>query len=210
MRIKLPFLFLLAFLFVGCYKLDITVESANYDTRGAQVFYWVRNNSGADISRVEWCLNGAYYYSADIPKNGDNLILSDFAKRDGTRYDYAAVKPIELKAKSKAGSYSVLFADIPAPAAENTGRVALTWSPDVTAENTTADGSRVLLSVSLGSAGSKIDSAPIVEYLRGVIAEKSRADFAPYNEDNLKKELLENIKLISPDVCELLITRLEL
>lgn len=73
-------------------------------------------------------------------------------------------------------------------------RVVLTWSPDVTAENTTADGSRVLLSVSLGSAGSKIDSAPIVEYLRGVIAEKSRADFAPYNEDNLKKELLENIK----------------
>ena len=54
----------------------------------------------------------------------------------------------------------------------------------------------MLLSVSLGSAESKIDSAPIVEYLRGVIviAEKSRADFAPYNEDNLKKELLENIK----------------
>ena len=70
----------------------------------------------------------------------------------------------------------------------------------------------MLLSVSLGSAESKIDSAPIVEYLRGVIviAEKSRADFAPYNEDNLKKELLENIKLISPDVRELLITRLEL
>lgn len=62
MRIKLPFLFLLAFLFVGCSKLDITVEIANYDTRGAQVFYWVRNNSGADISRTDFA-----------PYNEDNL-----------------------------------------------------------------------------------------------------------------------------------------
>lgn len=109
---------LLAFLcalFSSCaaQNLNISVENNSTDFHAPQVFYWVNNNTGAEIKNLEWSLNGVYFYTADLPVDGDHLDLFDFAKKDGTRYDYYAIKPIELKAKCKAGRYAVKFDDIP-------------------------------------------------------------------------------------------------
>lgn len=105
---------LLAFLFAlfsSCtaQNLNISVENNSTDYQAPQVFYWVNNNTGAEIKNLEWSLNGVYFYTADLPVDGDHLDLFDFAKKDGTCYDYYAIKPIELKAKCKAGRYEKII-----------------------------------------------------------------------------------------------------
>lgn len=202
-----PFLFCFAILFVSCsaQNLKINVENNSTDYHAPQVFYWVNNNTGAEIKNLEWSLNGVYFYTADLPVDGDHLDLFDFAKSDGMRYDYYSVKPIELKAKCKAGRYAVKFDDIPfdfgavMPSVDDykSEKIVYSWSDEFTTENKTADGVVVSLSVVFGYKTD--DKATLTEitarkeiiavYLRQFIAQKSAADLSPKNEDILQTEI---------------------
>lgn len=202
-----PFLFCLAVLFSSCsaQNLKINVENNSNDPCSPQVFCWVNNDTGAEIKNLEWSLNGVYFYTADLPVDGDHLDLFDFAKKDGTRYDYYAIKPIELKAKCKAGRYAVKFDDIPfdfgavIPSVDDykSADVVYSWTADFAAENKTADGAVVSLSVSFGYKTD--DKATLTEimaqkdiitvYLRQFIAQKSAADLSPKKEDSLQTEI---------------------
>jgi len=182
--------------FVSCsaQNLNISVENNSKDFNVPQVFYWVNNNTGAGIKNIEWTLNGVYFYTADLPIDGDRLELFDFAKKDGSRYDYYSVKPIELKAKCSKGRYSVKFDDIPyefevADYYKTSGDV-YSWTEEFTVENKTADGVAVSLSVSFGykpddtTTPSEIASYDFIikDYLKVFIAQKNAADFSPVNE----------------------------
>ena len=196
-----PFLFCLAVLISSCsaQNLKINVENNSNAPCSPQVFYWVNNDTGTEIKNLEWSLNGVYFYTADLPVDGDHLDLFDFAKKDGTRYDYYAIKPIELKAKCKAGRYAVKFDDIPFDfgAVMPSADVVYSWTADFAAENKTADGAAVSLSVSFGYKTD--DKATFTEimaqediiavYLRQFIAQKSAADLSPKNDDTLKTEI---------------------
>ena len=116
MKRKIIFLSLVLLLFLsGAYaqKLDISIEYDSSSSSFPHILYWVNNNTGEDISSVEYVLNGSYFYSSDLPAGGEYLDLFEFAKLDGTRYNYFSVKPMELKVKSKKGVFSVKFDDIP-------------------------------------------------------------------------------------------------
>lgn len=175
-------------------NLNISVENNSKDFNVPQVFYWVNNNTGKEIKNIEWSLNGVYFYTADLPIDGDRLELFDFAKKDGSRYDYYSVKPIELKAKCSKGRYSVKFDDIPyefevADYYKTPGDV-YSWTEEFTVENKTADGVAVSLSVSFGykpddtTTPSEIASYDFIikDYLKVFIAQKNAADFSPVNE----------------------------
>lgn len=207
MKIKFFLIALLSALVVSCsgQELNISVENNSKDYHAPQVFYWVNNNTGAEIKNLEWSLNGIYFYTADLPVDGDHLDLFDFAKKDGTRYDYYAIKPIELKAKCKAGRYAVKFDDIPfdfgavIPSVDDykSADVVYSWTADFAAENKTADGAAVSLSVSFGYktddkatlTGIMAQKDIITVYLRQFIAQKSAADLSPKNEDTLQTEI---------------------
>jgi len=116
MKRKIIFLSLVLLLFLsGAYaqKLDISIEYDSSSSSFPHILYWVNNNTGEDISSVEYILNGSYFYTSNLPVGGDYLDLFEFAKLDGTRYNYFSIKPIELKVKSKKGIFSVKFDDIP-------------------------------------------------------------------------------------------------
>lgn len=194
------------FLLASCAaRLNISVENNSTNPQDPQVFYWVNNNTGAEIKDVKWTLNGVYFYTADLPMDGDHLDLFDFAKSDGTYYDYFSVKPLELKAKCSKGSYSIKFDDIPFDfsgmilhADDYTSeKEVYSWSPEFFAKNKTADGAEVSFSVCFGYK-SYDDTTPaeiekckdvIPDYLHRYIAEKSVADFSPKNEEALKSEI---------------------
>nr|DAF85261.1 MAG TPA: flagellar basal body-associated protein [Siphoviridae sp. ct8aS59] len=207
MKIKFFLIALLSALVVSCsgQELNISVENNSKDYHAPQVFYWVNNNTGAEIKNLEWSLNGVYFYTADLPVDGDHLDLFDFAKKDGTRYDYYAIKPIELKANCKAGRYAIKFDDIPfdfgavLPVVDEykADAAVYSWTADFAAENKTADGAAFSLSVSFGYKTD--DKATITEimaqkdiitvYLRQFIAQKSAADLSPKKEDSLQTEI---------------------
>ena len=116
MKRKIIFLSLVLLLFLsGAYaqKLDISIEYDSSSSSFPHILYWVNNNTGEDISSVEYILNESYFYTSNLPVGGDYLDLFEFAKLDGTRYNYFSIKPIELKVKSKKGVFSVKFDDIP-------------------------------------------------------------------------------------------------
>ena len=94
-------------------KLDISIEYDSDNSNFLHILYWVNNNTGEDIPDVEYILNDSYFYSSGLSARGDYLDLFEFAKSDGTRYNYFSIKPLELKVKSKRGVYSVRFDDIP-------------------------------------------------------------------------------------------------
>lgn len=192
-------------------KLNITVKNNSVNPRTPQVFYWVNNNTGAEIKNIEWSLNGVYYYTSDLPIGGDHLDLFDFAKPDGTRYDYFSVKPIELKAKCSNGRYSVRFDDIPLPdyfpkpiippVGEYKEIERLDWATGFTAENKTSDGVSVSLDVAFGckhddkQSLTEIENYKVVieDFLRRFIAKKSADDFSPYNEENVRAEIKNSV-----------------
>lgn len=93
--------------------LDISIEYDSKTSRFLPVYFCIKNNTGKDIPNVEYILNDSYFYSSNLSSSGGSLNLLDFAKQDGTRYDYFSIKPLELKVKSKAGIYSVKLDDIP-------------------------------------------------------------------------------------------------
>lgn len=205
---------LLAFLFAlfsSCtaQNLNISVENNSIDYQAPQVFYWVNNNTGAEIKNLEWSLNGVYFYTADLPVDGDHLDLFDFAKKDGTRYDYYAVKPIELKAKCSKGRYSVKFDDIsfdfgavlPVVDEYKADAVVYSWTSDYEIKTNNADGAGVTVAVVLGyRLDDKATSTEIIardvelrEYLRHFFMGKTSAELSPKNEDNLGMEIRNGI-----------------
>ena len=113
-RIAVVFVTMLFSLSV-CYAqvLDISIEYNSKTPSFLPVCFWINNNTGMDIPNVEYILNDSYFYRSSLSSHGENLNLFDFAKQDGTRYDYFTIKPIELKVKSKLGAYSVKFDNIP-------------------------------------------------------------------------------------------------
>ena len=202
--------FLCLFLF-SCngHNLNISVENNSTDYKAPQVFYWVNNDMGAEIKNIEWSLNGTYFYTADLPADGDHLDLFDFVKNDGTRYDYYAVKPIELKAKCSKGRYSVKFDDIPfdfgavIPSADDykSETVVYSWTSDYEIKTNNADGTGVTAAVVLGyKLDDKATSTEIIardvelrEYLRHFFMGKTSAELSPTNEDKLQVEIKNGI-----------------
>ena len=116
MKNKVSFLFLWLLLSLSGYsdqRLDISIEYSSKDNFLSPICFWIHNNTDGDIPNIEYILNDIYFCRSDLPVSGDCLELFNFAKRDGTRFDFFSVKPIELKVKSKKGTYSIMFDDIP-------------------------------------------------------------------------------------------------
>lgn len=211
MKIKFFLIALLSALVVSCsgQELNISVENNSNDYKAPQVFYWVNNDTGAEIKNIEWSINGVYFYTADLPVDGDHLDLFDFAKKDGTRYDYFSVKPIELKAKCKQGHYSVKFDDIPfdfgavLPVVDDykAETVVCSWTSAFELKTNSADGAAVSAVVVLGyRLDDKATSTEIIardvelrEYLRRFFMGKTSAELSPTNEDNLEMEIRNGI-----------------
>lgn len=211
MKIKFFLIALLSALVVSCsgQELNISVKNNSKDYHAPQVFYWINNDTGAEIKNIEWSLNGVYFYAADLPIEGDHLDLFDFAKKDGTRYDYFSVKPIELKAKCSKGRYSMKFDDIPfdfgavIPSADDykSDAAVYSWTSDYEIKTNNADGAGVTVAVVLGyKLDDKATSTEIIardvelrEYLRRFFMGKTSAELSPKNEDNLKMEIRNGI-----------------
>ena len=116
MKKTIPILFLWLLLSFSCYsdqRLDISVEYSSKDNLFSPICFWIDNNTGEDIPNVEYILNNSYFCSSNLPAGGACLELFNFAKQDGTRFDFFSVKPLELKIKSKKGTYLVKCDDIP-------------------------------------------------------------------------------------------------
>ena len=116
MKNKVSFLFLWLLLSLSGYsdqRLDISIEYSSKDNFLSPICFWIHNNTDGDIPNIEYILNDIYFCRSDLPVSGDCLELFNFAKRDGTRFDFFSVKPIELKVKSKKGTYSIMFDDMP-------------------------------------------------------------------------------------------------
>lgn len=208
-RFLLPAFLCALFSSCAAQNLNISVENNSTDFHAPQVFYWVNNNTGAEIKNIEWSLNGVYFYAADLPIEGDHLDLFDFAKKDGTRYDYFSVKPIELKAKCSKGRYSVKLDDIHfdfgavIPSADDykSDAAVYSWTSDYEIKTNNADGAGVTATVVLGyKLDDKATSTEIIardvelrEYLRRFFMGKTSAELSPKNEDNLGMEIRNGI-----------------
>lgn len=165
--------------------------------------------AGAEIKNIEWSINGVYFYTADLPADGDHLDLFDFVKKDGTRYDYFSVKPIELKAKCSKGRYSVKFDDIPfdfgavLPVVDEykSDTAVYSWTSDYEIKTNNADGAGVTAAVVLGyKLDDKATSTEIIardvelrDYLRRFFMRKTSAELSPTNEDKLQVEIKNGI-----------------
>lgn len=209
MKVKSIFVSLiLAALLCSCSKqLNISLEYNSRDPKAAPVLYWVNNDTGADIPAITYTLNGEYFYTDDLPAGGNSIDFTDFAKKNGERFNIYKVKPLKLVAKANGAAYSVNIDDIPLnltviPSSDySQNRDVLSWSKEIAAENKTSDGSKVSLSVVLGF---KLDDKRtateitaqndiIAVYLKNLIAQKTAADFSPKNEAALQAEIRDYI-----------------
>lgn len=209
MKVKSIFVSLiLAALLCSCSKqLNISLEYNSRDPKAAPVLYWVNNDTGADIPAITYTLNGEYFYTDDLPAGGNSIDFTDFAKKNGERFNIYKVKPLKLVAKANGAAYSVNIDDIPLnltviPSSDySQNRDVLSWSKEIAAENKTSDGSKVSLSVVLGF---KLDDKRtateitaqndiIAVYLKNLIAQKTAADFSPKNEAALQTEIRDYI-----------------
>lgn len=208
MKIKY-FLLCLCVLFVSCgNKLNISFEHNSKNPADAPLLYWVNNDTGADIEKINYSLNGSYFYSAPLPASGDCICLDDFAKKDGSRFNYFTTKPVKLKASCPLGSYEVAVDDIPI----NTGIVVvddytsqnnelLSWFNDISFNAVTSDGAVVSVGVAMGYKKNELSTeteilrqkAVVAVSLQKIISSKTRADLSPRNEDALCIELRNNI-----------------
>lgn len=199
---------ILAALLCSCSKqLNISLEYNSRDPKAAPVLYWVNNDTGADIPAITYTLNGEYFYTDDLPAGGNSIDFTDFAKKNGERFNIYKVKPLKLVAKANGAAYSVNIDDIPlnlaiVPSSDySQNRDVLSWSNEIAAENQTSDGGKVSLSVVLGF---KLDDKRtateitaqndiIAVYLKNLIAQKTTADFSPKNEATLQAEIRDYI-----------------
>lgn len=209
MKVKSIFVSLiLAALLCSCSKqLNISLEYNSKNPNAAPVLYWVNNNTGADIPAITYTLNGEYFYTDDLPAGGNSIDFTDFAKKNGERFNIYKVKPLKLVAKANGAAYSVNIDDIPlnlaiVPSSDySQNRDVLSWSKEITAENKTSDGSKVSLSVVLGfklddkQTATEISAQNdiIAVYLKFLIAQKTAADFSPKNEAALQTEIRDYI-----------------
>ena len=198
---------ILAALLCSCSKqLNISLEYNSRDPKAAPVLYWVNNDTGADIPAITYTLNGEYFYTDDLPAGGNSIDFTDFAKKNGERFNIYKVKPLKLVAKANGAAYSVNIDDIPlnlanVPSSENISqnRDVLSWSKEIAAENKTSDGGKVSLSVVLAyndkNTATEItaQNGIIAVYLKNLIAQKTTADFSPKNEAALQAEIRDYI-----------------
>lgn len=208
MKVKSIFVSLiLAALLCSCSKqLNISLEYNSRDPKAAPVLYWVNNDTGADIPAITYTLNGEYFYTDDLPAGGNSIDFTDFAKKNGERFNIYKVKPLKLEAKANGAAYSVNIDDIPlnlatVPSGENISqnRDVLSWSKEIAAENQTSDGGKVSLSVVLAyndkNTATEITAQNdiIAVYLKNLIVQKTTADFSPKNEAALQAEIRDYI-----------------
>ena len=208
MKVKSIFVSLiLAALLCSCSKqLNISLEYNSKNPNDAPVLYWVNNDTGADIPAITYTLNGEYFYTDDLPAGGNSIDFTDFAKKNGERFNIYKVKPLKLEAKANGAAYSVNIDDIPlnlatVPSSENISqnRDVLSWSKEIAAENKTSDGGKVSLSVVLAYNDKKTateitaQNDIIAVYLKNLIAQKTAADFLPKNEAALQAEIRDYI-----------------
>lgn len=209
MKVKSIFVSLIfAALLCSCSKqLNISLEYNSRDPKAAPVLYWVNNNTGADIPAITYTLNGEYFYTDDLPAGGNSIDFTDFAKKNGERFNIYKVKPLKLVAKANGAAYSVNIDDIPLnlaviPSSDySQNRDVLSWSNEIAAENQTSDGGKVSLSVVLGFKLDDKQTATeitaqndiIAVYLKFLIAQKTAADFSPKNEAALQAEIRDYI-----------------
>lgn len=208
MKVKSIFVSLiLAALLCSCSKqLNISLEYNSRDPKAAPVLYWVNNDTGADIPAITYTLNGEYFYTDDLPAGGNSIDFTDFAKKNGERFNIYKVKPLKLVAKANGAAYSVNIDDIPlniatVPSSENISqnRDVLSWSKEIAAENKTSDGGKVSLSVVLAyndkNTATEITAQNdiIAVYLKNLIAQKTTADFSSKNEAALQAEIRDYI-----------------
>ena len=198
---------ILAALLCSCSKqLNISLEYNSRDPKAAPVLYWVNNDTGADIPAITYTLNGEYFYTDDLPAGGNSIDFTDFAKKNGERFNIYKVKPLKLVAKANGAAYSVNIDDIPlnlatVPSSENISqnRDVLSWSKEIAAENKASDGGKVSLSVVLAyndkNTATEITAQNdiIAVYLKNLIAQKTTADFSPKNEAALQAEIRDYI-----------------
>ena len=199
---------ILAALLCSCSKqLNISLEYNSRDPKAAPVLYWVNNDTGADIPAITYTLNGEYLYTDDLPAGGNSIDFTDFAKKNGERFNIYKVKPLKLVAKANGAAYSVNIDDIPLnlaviPSSDySQNRDVLSWSNEIAAENKTSDGGKVSLSVVLGfklddkQTATEISAQNdiIAVYLKFLIAQKTAADFSPKNEAALQAEIRDYI-----------------
>lgn len=208
MKVKSIFVSLiLAALLCSCSKqLNISLEYNSRDPKAAPVLYWVNNDTGADIPAITYTLNGEYFYTDDLPAGGNSIDFTDFAKKNGERFNIYKVKPLKLEAKANGATYSVNIDDIPlnlatVPSSENISqnREVLSWSKEIAAENKTSDGGKVSLSVVLAYTDKNTATEIMAQndiiavYLKNFIAQKTAADFSPKNEAALQAEIRDYI-----------------
>ncbi|WP_147613003.1 flagellar basal body-associated FliL family protein [Treponema pectinovorum] len=230
MENRLLLLSLLCLFFSSCsaQNLNISVKNNSTNYSEPQVFYWINNNTGEEIKNIEWSLNGSYFYTADLSASGDRLDLFDFAKPDGTRYNYYLVKPIELKAKCKQGHYSIKVDDIPinfgATPIDSKYVVAkeiFSWSKEFNTTNKTRDGATVSWSVVFAykfddkNVSTEItqNKSAIINYLQQFISQKTIKEFSPKNEDILREEIknyINNNIFNSSKICDVRFLELDL
>lgn len=199
---------IVAALLCSCTKqLDVSVEYNTRNPNDAPVLYWVNNNTGADIPKVTYKLNGEYTFIDDLPAGGCSIILTEFAKKNGERFNVINTKPLKLEIKANGAAYSVNIDDIPVnfgavvPAVDSVSqnRDVLSWSKEIAAENKTSDGGKVSLSVVLAyndkNTATEITAQndTIAVYLKNLIAQKTAADFSPKNEAALQAEIRDYI-----------------
>lgn len=208
MKVKSIFVSLiLAALLCSCSKqLNISLEYNSRDPKAAPVLYWVNNDTGADIPTITYTLNGEYIYTSNLPSGGNSIDFTDFAKKNGERFNIVFTKPMTLKAKANGATFSVNIDDIPLNLANtpsgdfiSQNRDILSWSKEIAAENKTSDGGAVSLSIVLGFNDKAVSSELTAQndiisvYLRKFISQKSTADFSPVNEDSLCNEIRDFI-----------------
>lgn len=207
MKVKSVFVSLiLAAMLCSCSKqLNISLEYNSRDPKAAPVLYWVNNGTGADIPKITYTLNGEYFYTDDLPAGGNSIDFTEFAKKNGERFNIYKTKPLKLEAKANGAAYSVNIDDIPlnlatVPSGDYLqNRDVLSWSKEIAAENKTSDGGAVSLSVVLAYSDKKAaaeitaQNDTIAVYLKNLIAQKTTADFSPKNEAALQTEIRDYI-----------------
>ena len=177
-------------------KLNIDVVDNRKHVSTEPIYYWVNNSTGETLKNVEFSINDTYFHTIDIPADGNNLDLYDFAAKDGKRFDYFETKPLTLKAKSKQGVYTISFADIPAdfeaPEGYTRSKEVLEWVELPPLETVCTDGGSVNISIICAVTDkqkAEAETEDIQAALLKILALKAEDDFNVLKEKALEKEL---------------------
>ena len=199
-------------------KLNIAVVDNRKQITTEPVYYWVNNSTGETLKNVEFSINDTYFYTIDIPANGNSLDLFEFSAKDGKRFNYYETKPLTLKAKSKQGIYAINFEDIPTdfevPEGYTRSKEVLEWIELPPLETVCTDGGTINISLVCGVTS---DSKATIEaqlkdiqatFLK-ILAEKSEADFSVYNERELQTELKNAVNVKDVKFMDIVFTPAE-